>query len=247
MPILPWETTVTCPYNPSHQITKDKLIKHLVKCKRSYPDADVKVCSFNASHHVPTKDLKEHEKNCPDAQRFMSYQLQYKVRKFPQPVSSNRVIISPASDEEDWEKEATVKESYNPYKMTASKQVLRKIEGATESERREFRDKEKVRLYELEKKSAGLNINKEKENRKGILLQRARNSLVTLRVQDGVDGNENVGENPSHSLPGKSRGRGRIKLHASAKVPDEPVGLIRSQPLPGKSRGRGRLVWGTGL
>ena len=177
----------------------------------------------------------------------MSYQLQYKVRKFPQPVSSNRVIVSPASDEEDWEKEATVKESYNPYKMTASKQVLRKIEGATESERREFRDKEKVRLYELEKKSAGLNINKEKENKKGILLQRARNSLVTLRVQDEVDGNKNVEENPSHSLPGKSRGRGRIKLHASAKVPDEPVGLIRSQPLPGKSRGRGRLVWGTGL
>ena len=30
MPLLPWEETMTCPYNPAHQITPARMQKHLV-------------------------------------------------------------------------------------------------------------------------------------------------------------------------------------------------------------------------
>ena len=145
--------------------------------------------------------------------------------------------------DEDWEAEATIKESYNPYKMTAAKQILRKIEGATESERREFRDQEKRRLEELKKKS--------EVNKNGILLQRMRNSQESLKVQHKVDVKCDFYENPRQpSLIRNSRGRGKIS-HAPMKVRDDaptPAVGVKSQLQPphqqGKSRGRGRLVWG---
>ena len=219
-----------------------------MKCKRSYPDADVKVCSFNASHHVPTKDLKEHERNCPDAMRFLSYQMKYEVRIISKPPVAPAVDVYKrihGDDDEDWDAEATIKESYNPYKMTASKQVLRKIEGATESERREFRDQEKRRLDDLNKKSEVI-----KENRNGLLLQRVRNSQVSMKVEVQNQATYDSAENPSQSnVMGKFRGRGRKIPHAPIKETDKAsaVGAM-SRPEPpqqGKSRGRGRLVWGS--
>jgi len=48
--------------------------------------------------------------------------------------------------EEDWEKEATVKQSYDPKKKASKAPVLRYVQGATPSQRKEFRAKEKVRL-----------------------------------------------------------------------------------------------------
>ena len=57
-------------------------------------------------------------------------------------------------DEEDWEKEAIIKTSYDPRKRASLLPVLRKLEGATPCQRKEFRALEKVRLNALE--SAGV-------------------------------------------------------------------------------------------
>ena len=39
---------------------------HLVKCRKNHAGSDLKVCPFNASHHVPAPEEEFHMKNCVD-------------------------------------------------------------------------------------------------------------------------------------------------------------------------------------
>lgn len=158
MPVLGWEKTITCPYNPSHQITVERIQFHLVKCRKNHAGSDLKVCPFNASHHVPAPEEEFHMKTCSDRKVVemekyswsMQQPKQHGYLKLPE-----RAELPPS--EEDWEAEATVTRSYDPRAKAEKMQVLRKIEGATPSERREFRAMEKHRHEVLneEKKKQG--------------------------------------------------------------------------------------------
>ena len=53
MGLMPWEKTTTCPYNPAHQITIERIQSHLIKCRRNHPNSNHVICPFNASHHIP--------------------------------------------------------------------------------------------------------------------------------------------------------------------------------------------------
>lgn len=53
-----YENVVTCPYNPSHQILKHRFQTHLVKCRKSYPDQLLKICPYNATHHIREPEYK---------------------------------------------------------------------------------------------------------------------------------------------------------------------------------------------
>ena len=66
MPVCDWERTITCPYNPSHQITVERIQWHLVKCRKNYPSSDHVICPFNASHHVPRPEKEYHMSVCSD-------------------------------------------------------------------------------------------------------------------------------------------------------------------------------------
>lgn len=57
---------VECPYNKAHQVPKLRLQYHLVKCRRQYPDANIKVCPFNATHIMPVPEFELHLKACSD-------------------------------------------------------------------------------------------------------------------------------------------------------------------------------------
>ena len=54
--------------------------------------------------------------------------------------------------EEDWEQEATARRSYDPSLAASKRDVLRKVEGATPSQRKEFRAQERQRHEHLGKK-----------------------------------------------------------------------------------------------
>ena len=58
------EVTLTCPYNPSHQILESRMTVHLIKCRRSNLDKKVEICPFNSSHHVKMEDYEEHLNTC---------------------------------------------------------------------------------------------------------------------------------------------------------------------------------------
>jgi hypothetical protein len=57
---------ITCPYNSAHQIRPERIQYHLIKCAKQYPDADVVICSYNATHHIIKTEEHNHNRDCPD-------------------------------------------------------------------------------------------------------------------------------------------------------------------------------------
>lgn len=51
------EDILTCPYNSSHQILRCRFQVHLVRCRKSHPDAKKVVCPFNVTHRLNEQEL----------------------------------------------------------------------------------------------------------------------------------------------------------------------------------------------
>jgi len=149
MPLCEWEKTYTCPYNPVHQITVDRLQVHLVKCRKNHPGSDLAICPFNRTHHVSHAEFQLHKMVCQDRRVVEQDMRVIGDGRHPVilPVTPGEL---PPSDE-DWEREAIVVRSYDPAARARERCVLRKLEGATRSERKEFRALERHRLEALEK------------------------------------------------------------------------------------------------
>ena len=60
-----WKELVTCPYKPEHQVSIDRIQKHLVKCSKEHNDSQFEVCLLNASHHIPQQEMASHLRTCP--------------------------------------------------------------------------------------------------------------------------------------------------------------------------------------
>ena len=248
MPLLPWEETISCPYNPSHQITQKIIQKHLVKCRRNHPDTDLVICSFNSTHHIPGKIIKKHEEECPDRKLFeqIMYIPENQMRA-PTPVTSRPTC---GSDDEDWEAEANVKVSYDPAEAAARKNVVRKIEGVVPSQRKAFRMKEFERLRDLEGKddtSESSDDTEEEETPdpksnvvrgkgKGILLVKLRKMRNPPQSQD-----------PSASKgPSSPTAKNNNNMKRRGVETDQELERSEFAPVSAKrviSKGRGRIKW----
>jgi len=59
--------TITCPFNKFHQILPHRFHYHLFKCAKNYPEVEMQVCPYNATHLIPKdEDLGAHMANCLD-------------------------------------------------------------------------------------------------------------------------------------------------------------------------------------
>lgn len=47
---LTGDEEIECPYNNTHVIRKNKMAKHLFKCRKNYPNSTLKECPFNRTH-----------------------------------------------------------------------------------------------------------------------------------------------------------------------------------------------------
>lgn len=190
MPICPWEKTITCPYNPSHQITQERIQTHLVKCRRNHPDMDMAVCPYNASHHIPKAEEAMHVTHCPDRKIIELAKYSWALQKpgqhgyvsMPEPVRmSPRDIAMMMCQDENWETEATIKESYDPQKKCAKSNVLRKIQGATPSERKKFYISERQRhdmIKEVEEEQTATKRKEAEEDTSKEMFYTPRPSIV---------------------------------------------------------------------
>ena len=234
MPVCDWERTITCPYNPSHQITVERIQWHLVKCRKNYPSSDHVICPFNASHHVPRPEKEYHMSVCSD--RKMVEMEKYSLRSNSVHQQGN-VNLPPSvvSDlppcEEDWEKEATVRKSYDPSAKAKQSAVLRKLEGATPSQRKEFRaqERERLDLLNLRKEATGTG------GRPSHLVPRKENYIPGLVIQETLrrptlSGNEWEGSSTEcrSSLLATHMGRGSSLQKAKNQLrrPGSLVGNI---------------------
>ena len=57
--------------------------RHLVKCRRNHPDAEVVICKFNSSHHIPLREEQYHLQTCQDRKfiEMMKYGLRLEEKK----------------------------------------------------------------------------------------------------------------------------------------------------------------------
>lgn len=179
MGLMPWEKTTTCPYNPSHQITVSRIQKHLVKCRRNHKDSELIICPYNASHHIPKSEERYHLAHCCDRRIVELDKYSWAMERpgrhgYLEPPPSrpeeNQQMSLFLDDEEDWDRElrgARIK-SYDPQKKCEKSNVLRRLQGATPSQRKEFREKEKIRHEELKTvKEGNARREEEEEDSKG--------------------------------------------------------------------------------
>lgn len=69
------EPLLTCPYNPAHQVKSGRLAIHITKCRKEYPEKDLRQCPFSADHVVPASELNRHIDACPfktTVERFLT-------------------------------------------------------------------------------------------------------------------------------------------------------------------------------
>ncbi|PSN32050.1 hypothetical protein C0J52_16706 [Blattella germanica] len=144
----PEDPLIRCPYNQSHQILKSRMQAHIVKCKKNYPTADKMVCPFNAVHHVDKIHYQYHVSTCPD-RRVVECQKYEVSNSFGGDVNSfeyKEPELPP--NEEDWDKDAEVSH-YDPSEHIENALILRSLQGATKSQRKAFRLRERLRIQRI--------------------------------------------------------------------------------------------------
>ena len=62
------EAHLTCPFNESHSILPERMLKHILKCKKNHPEvaATLIVCPFSPqTHFLKPEDYDHHVLHCP--------------------------------------------------------------------------------------------------------------------------------------------------------------------------------------
>ncbi|KAK7863298.1 hypothetical protein R5R35_005341 [Gryllus longicercus] len=138
---------VPCPYNPSHQINKSRLQYHIVKCEKQHAQRELVTCPYNATHRLPKPELAVHIFECPDKRILETHKFQTgdEVSK-----KNLQEFIRPSlpPSEENWDTD-DYQSSYDPNQHINNKCVIRNIQGATKSERKQFRREERRRVNQL--------------------------------------------------------------------------------------------------
>ncbi|XP_050699064.1 protein D7-like [Eriocheir sinensis] len=146
------ENLLTCPYNSSHQIIPHRMAMHLIKCKKNYPNMDMKECIFNAVHVVPASEFQAHLLSCEDKQ-LVEREIfsRPQVKKGGPLVKPEAVPVENVSITcEDWESER-VESSYSPEASIINKEFTRPPpSGLSKSARKQWRMNEIERVKRLQ-------------------------------------------------------------------------------------------------
>ena len=146
MPLLPTDDTRLCPYNKAHEILVTRWQKHLIKCRKQHPNSGIVICKYVWSHHIPKEEIESHEKECAKSEINVGNAATAEPTfEIPDPLRAHRpdyVVIDP-----EWEEEVP---TYDPTAAAMSKPVIRLMQNMTKRERQEGREKERIRIRQLE-------------------------------------------------------------------------------------------------
>ncbi|XP_023294785.2 gametocyte-specific factor 1 homolog [Lucilia cuprina] len=168
---------LVCPYNESHLILRKRFQVHLIRCRRSHPNAPMIVCPFNVTHRVNKVELEWHVSTCPDRQNFENFRHQdapivglsstinltfcgsAAVGNATSLFNNTYNTVATTNNikggeyiesSESWD-DLPEHPSYNPNEYIEKAEVLRLPVGMTPSERKAFRLAERKRLQSLMK------------------------------------------------------------------------------------------------
>ena len=146
MPLLPTDDTRLCPYNKTHEILVTRWDNHLIKCRKQHPNSGIVICKYVWSHHIPIEEIESHEKDCAKSEINVGNAATAEPTfEIPDPLRAHRpcdVVIDP-----EWEEEVP---TYDPTAAAMSKPVIRLMQNMTKRERQEGREKERIRIRQLE-------------------------------------------------------------------------------------------------
>lgn len=142
------DPVMQCPYDTSHAILKSRMQAHLVKCKQNHLEADKMICPFNAIHHVDRPHYQYHVSTCPDRRVIEGHKYELEDTEHGDLGLAPYHQPDLPPPEEDWDAENPVT-AYNPSQHIESEPVVRLLQGATKSQRKAFRLRERQRMQRL--------------------------------------------------------------------------------------------------
>lgn len=157
------EDILTCPYDPSHQIMRCRFQVHLVRCRKSFPNAEMVVCPFDVTHRINEKELDWHVSTCPNRQSFEVFKsndvqasgsFSTTCTSFNDDGTQTNSTFQTANTSfeletsQNWDDLPSVP-SYDPKAYAEKANVLRLPVGMRPSERAAFRNSERKRLQNL--------------------------------------------------------------------------------------------------
>lgn len=244
------EVKQQCPYDPAHWIAPDVMLKHLVRCERSllnqptspyYARAkDLKKCRWSALHRIPSKDLRDHELNCPDSKSFLKNRNDEKdesvVSTAPKPFVPNSVITVPiipvCGDEENWDDDPGEGGGYDPQlKVETDASLIYNKQGMSKAQRRDFAI-ERRRQADEQKRGGGLSDRTFNQAQQAA--PRWSSAAAQPRVNKSSDEWTTVQPSPSRA------GRGRAKVQDASAFNDLAAMASAMPNVVPVGRGRGR-------
>ena len=61
------EMHLRCPFDQTHSILPDRMLRHIMKCKKNHQAlaASMVICPYSSVHYVRPDEYKEHVQICP--------------------------------------------------------------------------------------------------------------------------------------------------------------------------------------
>ncbi|XP_068147843.1 gametocyte-specific factor 1 homolog [Drosophila tropicalis] len=130
---------VVCPYNKAHTMLRNKLQKHVMKCKEIYKDEiELLICPFNNVHRVPAAEFHQHTKSCEDRKIILHYQLS-QAAELNEETKHEKIEA-----DENWDD--TCVENYNPEIYASQATIVRESKGLFRAQRKQFIKQEHRRI-----------------------------------------------------------------------------------------------------
>lgn len=144
---------VTCPFNVAHTIERRRLQTHIIKCKRTLPaNNDFVQCPFWELHYVKKHELEDHKLNCEHRLLKEANKRMWDNPDASSKFSEPKLVVDPAAqsyvNNESWDD--VVGSTFKAEELHASTTHMVTPQGMTKSQRRDYREKERLRLRDLE-------------------------------------------------------------------------------------------------
>ncbi|KAL9884964.1 gametocyte-specific factor 1 homolog [Glossina fuscipes fuscipes] len=135
------EELLQCPYDKAHQILESRMQVHLGRCRRNHAAVPKVLCPFNVTHILNKPELELHVRSCPDRKTFENF---CNIDKAPTKAGKPPPVPEYQCPE-NWDEEPRVN-TYNPREYVSEAPILRSLNGAKPSDRKKFRQEERLRL-----------------------------------------------------------------------------------------------------